>query len=105
MEDFPGHVPGGPEPATPHIRFLFVAPCFHVGLPRAAQALAPRVPPHLAVTQLPFRFPSASPIPGAGTRTPQATCHARHTRLHALCVPRAEHKVAMQGIVRLLQIL
>jgi hypothetical protein len=25
--------------------------------------------------------------------------------LHAFCVPRAEHKVAMQGIVRLLQIL
>ena len=31
------------------------------------------------MTQLPFRFPSASPLPGAGTFTPQATCHARHT--------------------------
>jgi hypothetical protein len=33
VEDFPSHVPGGPKPVTPHIRFLFVAPCFRVGLP------------------------------------------------------------------------
>jgi len=33
MEDFASHVPAGPEPATPRIRFLFVAPCFRVGLP------------------------------------------------------------------------
>jgi len=33
MEDFASHVPAGPECTTPHIRFLFVAPCFRVGLP------------------------------------------------------------------------
>ena len=35
-------------------------------------------PPRLAAVQLPFRFPSASPSPGAGTCTPQVPCHARH---------------------------
>ena len=33
MEDFASHVPAGPECATPRIRFLFIAPCFRVGLP------------------------------------------------------------------------
>ena len=28
-----GHVPTGPECTTPHIRFLFVAPRFRIGLP------------------------------------------------------------------------
>ena len=28
-----GHVPTGPGCATPHIRFLFIVPRFHLGLP------------------------------------------------------------------------
>ena len=53
--------------------------------------------PRLAATPLPFRLPSASPIPGAGTFTPQATCHARHTRRAQLPEPALRAPVCWSG--------
>ena len=66
-----GHVPARPECITPHIRFLFIALRFRLGLP-----------PHPASRRRTCPLASLRLYkPGTGTFTRLDSCHARHTRL------------------------
>lgn len=65
-----GHVPARPECITPHIRFLFIALRFHLGLPPHPVSRRRTCP--LASLRL-YK-------PGTGTFTQLDSCHARHTR-------------------------
>ena len=65
-----GHVPARPECITPHIRFLFIALRFRLGLP-----------PHPASRRRTCPLASLRLYkPGTGTCTQLDSCHARHTR-------------------------
>jgi hypothetical protein len=65
-----GHVPARPECITPHIRFLFIALRFRLGLP-----------PHPASRRRTCPLASLRLYkPGTGTFTQLDSCHARHTR-------------------------
>ena len=65
-----GHVPARPECITPHIRFLFIAPPFRIGLPSdPASRRRPCPSPCLRLCK-----------PGHRTFTYEVTRHARRTR-------------------------
>ena len=70
MEDFASHVPAGPACATPRIRFLFIAPCFRVGLP-----------PHPASRRRSYVRLHAVHVRVAGTSTPLSVCARGRTSM------------------------
>ena len=72
-------VPARPEYTTPLIRWALASRFSGIRRPALLDWASFR--PHLAMTPLPFSWPSAPRKPGTRTFTSLALCHARHTRL------------------------